>query len=910
METGTRKWDLKQLMSKLPTQQDLGLKLMALYILFVGLVAIAALLIANRTQRRLEENIRAADLALARSIAQETDDTMRNSMRAVRELGTYEVVKVFDTEAMSMLFETILRARPDVNLVYRLNAQGFMIYHYPEGPRSTVGDDFSFRDYFQRAIITSNPLISKGRISPTTQQAVATAVMPLWNSTGDFLGVVATNIKLEALSETLIKISREYDPEEGFEVLIIDGSRQIIAHPDPEKLLTVMSENQSFITDPLLLGRVDTVIGLDEQGIERLYSFVPVSGAGWGVIVSRPAARAFETPRTFFQGIIVVLLIFIVVGFSYWIALSRMIIQPLGDLEAYSRLIGEDIETTEQQNKILIELSNRPDQMGHLARSLMGMEQDIELRLQELSTLLETSAAVVSTLDPQTVLNRILRQVERLLDVKMSAILALDEQRSVFRIQASRGLSNAYVEQISIDPSEPHSLTIQALRQGKPIQVSDTESSPSYANQREDAREGGYRSLLAIPLNTQYAPPSALIILRPEPYKFSDQEIDLLSNFANHAAMAIENAALYARSDMQLQKQTRRLEALIQSLNDGLILEGPDGNIVYANRRISVLTGLPASKITGSSVDEILNHLIQKTDDPLRTREVIQLAIESQDEQGVEILFPHQGRNLWLRLHSFNVTDASGVPIGQGQLLYDITADRELDRMKSNLLSTVSHELRTPLASIKGYASTLLAEDVEWDDAAQQEFLSIISNEADRLTILVNELLDLSRLEAGHLTVERRPCQLDRIIQNAANCSNPQPGERLRVDIPQNLPPLHVDRRRIEVVLRNLIENAVKYSGDSSPIFVTAACSDSEITVTIEDHGPGIPFEESKRIFDSFYRIDNGLSRKTSGAGLGLAISKGFIQAHGGEIWIERRHAGACFAFTLPRYLESYGSEE
>jgi len=897
-------------MSKLPTQQDLGLKLMALYILFVGLVAIAALLIANRTQRRLEENIRAADLALARSIAQETDDTMRNSMRAVRELGTYEVVKEFDTESMSMLFETILRARPDVNLVYRLNAQGFMIYHYPEGPRSTVGDDFSFRDYFQRAIITSNPLISKGRISPTTQQAVATAVMPLWNSTGDFLGVVATNIKLEALSETLIKISREYDPEEGFEVLIIDGSRQIIAHPDPEKLLTVMSENQSFITDPLLLGRVDTVIGLDEQGIERLYSFVPVSGAGWGVIVSRPSARAFETPRTFFQGIIVVLLIFIVVGFSYWIALSRMIIQPLGDLEAYSRLIGEDVETTEQQNKILFKLSNRPDQMGHLARSLMGMEQDIELRLQELSTLLETSAAVVSTLDPQTVLNRILRQVERLLDVKMSAILALDEQRSVFRIQASRGLSNAYVEQISIDPSEPHSLTIQALRQGIPIQVSDTENSPSYAHQREDAREGGYRSLLAIPLNTQYAPPSALILLRPEPYVFSDQEIDLLSNFANHATMAIENAALYARSDMQLQKQTRRLEALIQSLNDGLILEGPDGNIVYANRRISVLTGMPASKITGSSVDEILNHLIQKTDDPLRTREVIQMAIESQDEQGVEILFPHQGRNLWLRLHSFNVTDASGVPIGQGQLLYDITADRELDRMKSNLLSTVSHELRTPLASIKGYASTLLAEDVEWDDAAQQEFLSIISNEADRLTILVNELLDLSRLEAGNLTVERRPCQLDKIIQNAANRSNPQPGERLRVDIPPDLPPLHVDRRRIEVVLRNLIENAVKYSGDSSPIFVTATCSDGEIMVSIEDQGPGIPLEESKRIFDSFYRIDNGLSRNTSGAGLGLAICKGFIQAHGGEIWIEKRNAGACFAFTLPRYLDSYGSEE
>ena len=899
---------LSKMFHKLPFRQDLGLKLMALYILFVGPVAIAALLIADNTQHQLEESIQAADLALARSIAQETDETMRNAMRAVRELGTYSAVKESDYHAMVELFETIMSARPDVNLVYRLNSQGFMVYHYPEGPRTTIGNDFSFRDYFQRAQITSIPLISKGRISPTTQQPVATAVMPLWNITGDFLGVVATNIKLEALSQTLGKISQEYEPEEGFKLLIIDGSRQVIAHPNPEKILTVLPESLSFITDPLLLGRVDTVVGMDELGVERLYSFVPVSGAGWGVIVSRPTAQAFETPRTFFQGILLVLLIFAVVGLSYWVGLSRMIIQPLGNLAAYSRIIGEDEKVTKEQSETLDELADRPDQVGNLTRSLKGMERDIEARLKELSTLLETSAAVVSTLDPQTVLNRILRQVERLLDVRMSTIVALDEQRAVFRVQASRGLSSSYVEQISIDPSEPHSVTIQALQSEQPIQVSDTETSDE--KQRDEGREEGYRSLLAIPLNTQYAPPSALIVLRPEPHVFTDQEIDLLSNFGNHAAMAIENAALYARSDMQLQKQTRRLEALIQSLDDGLILEGPDGNIVYANRRISTLTGLSPSKITSSSVDEILDQLIQKSDDPTSTREIIQMAIESQDDQGAEILIPHQGRNLWLRIHSFKVTDAKGVPFGQGQLLHDITADRELDRMKSNLLSTVSHELRTPLASIKGYATTLLADDVEWDNAAQQEFLSIISDEADRLTILVNELLDLSRLEAGNLTVERRPCQLEKIIENAAKRSNPQPGDRLQVSIPQDLPPLHVDRRRIEVVMRNLIENAAKYSGDSSPIIIEASCDNGDITVKVTDSGPGIPDEEGKRIFDSFYRIDNGLSRKTSGAGLGLAISKGFVQAHGGEIWIEHRKTGACFAFTLPQYTDPYESEE
>ena len=900
----------QRLVGKLAFRQDLGLRLMAFYFLFVGIVAVAGLLIADNTQHRLEENIRAADLALARSIAQETDVTMRNAMRAVRDLGTYEAVIDSDTEAMKPLFKTIMSARPDINLVYRLNVHGFMIFHYPTGPRSTVGNDFSHREYFERALVTTNPLISKGRISPTTQQPVATAVMPLWDSEANFIGVVATNIKLEALSQTLVKIAREYDPEEGFDVFIIDASKQIIAHSDPEKLLTLLPENQSQISDPVLLGRVDTVIAVDDYGVERLYSYVPVSGAGWGVIVSRPTAKAFETPRRFFQGITIVLLTFIVIGLSYWLGLSKMIIKPLGNLAAYSRLIGEDEKTTTEQKSILTSLAERPDQMGNLTRSLMGMEQDIEARLKELSTLLETSAAVVSTLDPKTVLNRILRQVERLLDVKMSAIVALDEQRAVFRVQASRGLSSTYVEQISIDPSEPYSITIKALQKGKPIQVSDTETSPLYVRQRNRARQEGYRAVLAIPLNTQYAPPSALIIFRPEMYVFTKQEINLLSNFANHAAMAIENAALYARSDMQLQKQTRRLEALIQSLTDGLILEGPDGNIIYANRRISALTGLPPEKISGEKVDFLLDLLAQKSDNPQKTQEIIRMAMESQDSHGAEISMPFQGRNLWLRLHTFNVTDASGEPIGQGQLLHDITADRELDRMKSNLLSTVSHELRTPLASIKGYATTLLADDVEWDTAAQQEFLSIISSEADRLTILVNELLDLSRLEAGNLTVERRSCQLDGIIHNAAKRSNPQPKDRLRVEIPPDLPPIHVDRRRIEVVLRNLIENATKYTDDSSSIFVKATYDEKYVTVKIKDSGPGIPMDEQKMIFESFYRIDNGLSRKTSGAGLGLAISKGFVQAHGGEIWIEPCEKGACFAFTLPRYLDTYDSEE
>ena len=247
--------------------------------------------------------------------------------------------------------------------------------------------------------------------------------------------------------------------------------------------------------------------------------------------------------------------------------------------------------------------------------------------------------------------------------------------------------------------------------------------------------------------------------------------------------------------------------------------------------------------------------------------------------------------------------DSDVMPIGSGIILHDITQVREVDRMKSSLISTVSHELRTPLAAIKGYATTLLADDVHWDAVTQHEFLSIISNETDRLSDLVNDLLDMSRIDAGNLTVSKVACNLEELIYRAAQRAHPQPEDRLQVSIPPDLPLVYADPQRIEVVLRNLIENAAKYAGERSPIYITANVQAGNLVVRVDDEGPGIPAEESERIFDSFYQLENGLDRKSTGAGLGLAICRGFVNAHGGKIWVEPSVRGACISFSLP--LES-----
>ena len=171
--------------------RDLGWQLLALYLLLIIPFLVTLWFFDTVVGERIQNDVAANDLSLARAIAQETDLSISNALIAVQELARYPGVIDADKKSMESLFSVILNTRPDVNLVYRLDADGIMLYHYPVGPGSTLGIDFSFRDYYQRALESTTPLVSKGRISPTTEQAVATAVMPIRSADGRFLGLVA-----------------------------------------------------------------------------------------------------------------------------------------------------------------------------------------------------------------------------------------------------------------------------------------------------------------------------------------------------------------------------------------------------------------------------------------------------------------------------------------------------------------------------------------------------------------------------------------------------------------------------------------------------------------------------------------------------------------------------------------------
>jgi len=658
---------------------------------------------------------------------------------------------------------------------------------------------------------------------------------------------------------------------------------------------------QRRIIRTALFDRSGSFTSTAPDGQEWLHTYATLPGSEQRLIMQRPARVAFATSQLFTLGLLGAIIIYLAGGIFSWFILSYRIIQPLEDLERYSERIRWRGQLSQSEQAQIDKLAQRDDQLGNLTRSLQAMQEETEKRLVQLATLLETSRVVAASLESTEVIDNIFDQVQTLFGVARSAVVVMDQRAGVFRIRASRGLSESYTMQLRIDPSDPNSPSMRALRNQTPIQVADSETDLAFTHLRGRSRAEGFRSVLAIPLYTQHAPPAVLLLYKPDPYRYSYSGLELASSLGHHASIALENAALYAKTDERLQEQTRQLEAIVESLNDGLILESMAGDVLFCNQRVLSLLKISRGQARDKTSAELAEILLAEVVDAGEIRHELTAAPGQARRRALDLsLGTGNGRTQDLRIHLFDVTDVQGQLLGRGQLWQDVTRDKEVDRMKSALLSTVSHELRTPLATIKGFASTLLAEDVEWDMAAQHEFLEAISNESDRLARLVQNLLDMSRIEAGMLSIQCELFSLNDLLPQVVQGFGATVDGRLHTHMALDLPPVWMDVSRIGTVMRNLIENAVKYTPPDSTIELSTQVKEDHVLCAVRDHGPGIPADLQQKVFDRFFRVDNGLTRRVGGSGLGLAISKGFVEAHGGNIWVSAAEPGALVAFSLP----------
>jgi two-component system NtrC family sensor kinase len=235
-------------------------------------------------------------------------------------------------------------------------------------------------------------------------------------------------------------------------------------------------------------------------------------------------------------------------------------------------------------------------------------------------------------------------------------------------------------------------------------------------------------------------------------------------------------------------------------------------------------------------------------------------------------------------------------------LSFETEALKRVNRTKTDLLANVSHELRTPLASIKGFIETLLEKDVEWSRAQQLDFLESANREADRLTFLIRDLLDMSRLDAGRMHLDRQTVTVDEILEAAQNVLSVVAAHHdLRIRPVSDLPVIKADKNRIAQVITNLVENACKFSPPGSRVVLSIKQTPNDIVFGIQDHGIGMTEETLNQLFNRFYQAQMVVTGKTRGTGLGLSITKGIVESHGGQIKVKSKlKEGSLFSFSIP----------
>jgi len=347
-----------------------------------------------------------------------------------------------------------------------------------------------------------------------------------------------------------------------------------------------------------------------------------------------------------------------------------------------------------------------------------------------------------------------------------------------------------------------------------------------------------------------------------------------------------------------------RLRAILESAGEAIIMVDNRGLCVTANHQVGSVLGISAERCIGQSVHELHSHAtrvfrgggaLEWTPGPDGTPpiEINTLTVETREDQ------PRV-------FHEFSapVQDEVGRVIGRIYVYRDITKETEVDRMKSEFIATVSHELRTPMTSIKGSLGLVLGGIAGTLPEDAKELLGIAQNNTDRLIRLINDILDISRIEAGKMEIKRAPLSVADSVHRAIRELEGFATQRsiiLTADLPDDLPRAVADYDRLQQVLVNLLSNAIKFSDLHSNVLVTAGLDEDQIWVRVADQGAGIPKEHLASIFEKFHRVDNASTRKTGGTGLGLAICRAIVEEHGGRIWVDSEMGkGSAFTFTLP----------
>lgn len=529
--------------------------------------------------------------------------------------------------------------------------------------------------------------------------------------------------------------------------------------------------------------------------------------------------------------------------------------------------------------------------------------RQLPARTKDLSALLRIAETATQSLDTEKILNDTLDESLAFLGFDVGFIRILDPETRNLVVRVAQGLrSREFLS--SIIPIDSHQLSpSKIVYDAKDVYVaSDIRKDPLYKN-RTMEREGVI-STAAAPVMSKNRVLGVIVVGSRSFHRFAKREINLLKAFGSQLGVALENAQLYE----EVHRGKAYIENLVENAGDAIIATDMEDRILTWNRGAEVIFGYSKEEAVGKSLAMLLP--------PGHLRELEEIRSKVQVAGLIRNLEVRRKRKdgaiIDVALAVSPIKDKDDNVIGFLYLAKDITEKqryqqrlKELDKMKSDFVSNVSHELRTPLTAVKGSVDNMLDGLTGLLNEKQSRYLTRIKSNADRLTRLINDILDLSRIEAGKIDVKPAVLPFVTLAKEVAEGLRPVAVDKLislEVASSDASVTAWADRDKVIQVLMNLIGNAVKFTPAHGKVSVSIERNGDEwVQASVADTGSGIPLEEANKIFDKFYQIAQVGKQKARGTGLGLAISKALVEMHGGRIWVESEVGrGSTFFFTLP----------
>jgi PAS domain S-box-containing protein len=592
---------------------------------------------------------------------------------------------------------------------------------------------------------------------------------------------------------------------------------------------------------------------------------------------------------------------------------------------------AEEIELARSiGNQIGIALQN-----AFLFEQTQSLTEDLELKVQQrtseltlaqvrVETLLRIISELSASLDLDQVLHSTLEVLNEYVNADQITILIVRPGEQVLQRLASYGPLPEPVQDGSPTPLRTdQGLAGWIIAKRQPVLINDVQDDQRWQQltypETESETAFEHHSAMGVPLITGAEALGCLLLFHHEIAHFTDDHLELVHAAANQVSVAVNNAELYRLIRDQAedlgtllrsqQVETSRSKAILESVADGVLVTDAKRQITLFNASAERILGLKREMVLGKSLEQFSGLFGRASQSWMETIASWSVDLTPSQSGGTyeERIILEDGRVIAVRLTPVSLkTDF----LGTVSIFQDITHQVEVDRLKSDFVATVSHELRTPMTSIKGYVEILLMGAAGRLTTKQRHFLDIVKSNTDRLSVLVNDLLDVSRIESGLVNLKLQPLVLQEIVDGslAEIIRRAQlEGKPIQLvkDIQADLPRVLGDAERIRQILDNLLDNAYLYNSPGGSIILRLHQVDGEVQVDIQDSGVGINPDEIPHVFERFYRGENPLVMGVSGTGLGLSIVKYLIEMHQGRIWATSPGvpgAGSTFSFTLPVY--------